>query len=57
MIEKNELSMKIVREELEQACDQKVQRYRDLSGDLEQVNKDLINKCESLNKSNRALEQ
>ena len=34
-IEKSELSIKIMREELEQACDQKVQRYRDLSSELE----------------------
>ena len=34
-IDQNELKMKATREELEQNCDQKVLRYRDLSVELE----------------------
>ena len=45
--------MMSTRQELELSCERKVQRFRDLSVDLENVNKDLLEKAESLSRLNR----
>ena len=44
------------KQELELSCDFKVQRFRDLSQELEKVNKDLLEKAESLSKLNKSQE-
>lgn len=52
-IEQNEMSYQSMRQEIEQACERKIQRFRELSVELEKVNKDLLDKAESLSKVNK----
>ena len=52
-IQQNEMSHQNNRQEIEQACERKIQRFRDLSVELEKVNKDLLEKAESLSKANK----
>ena len=55
-IEENEMNLVGMRQEIEDQCEQKVNRFRDLSMELEKVNKDLIGKAESLSRTNKSLE-
>ena len=55
-IEENEMNLVGMRQDIEDQCEQKVNRFRDLSMELEKVNKDLIGKAESLSRTNKSLE-
>ena len=44
------MSFMTTRQEIEIQCERKVQRFRELSMELEKVNKDLLDKAESLSK-------
>ena len=41
-------------QDIEQQCERKVNRFRELSIELEKVNKDLLEKAESLSKMNKS---
>ena len=55
-IEENEMHLVSKAQEVEQQCERKVNRFRELSIELEKVNKDLLEKAESLSKLNRVQE-
>lgn len=49
-MEQNEIAMQSSRAEIEKAAERKVQRFKDLSFELEKVNKDLLAKAERISK-------
>lgn len=55
-IDQNDINLKTAKKELELTCDKKVQRFRDFTTELEQVNKELVAKCEAQNIDIRTLE-
>ena len=55
-ITESEKSMNNARQEIEQAAERKVNRFKELTTELEKVNKDLLQKAESLGKQTRVLD-
>lgn len=56
VIEQNEKAMQSGRVEIEQAAERKVQRFKELTIELEKVNKDLLAKADRLSKVNKSQE-